>query len=95
MDVPPTPITMSSIRKFERGDKKNYAFFITFSLKFWKIPILAINIWKIPPTIPTPLPLYISDQRVGFLSVVGASKLYRFGGCPLELDEFSLLARVR
>ena len=30
-------ITMSSTRKFARGDKKNYTFFITFSLKFWKI----------------------------------------------------------
>ena len=75
-----------------------YAFFITFSLKFWKIPVPAINIWKITSTIPTPLPPpppYISDQRVGFLPVVGASKLFRFGGRPLELDEFSLLARVR
>ena len=31
-------MVMSSTRKFARGDKKNYAFFITFSLKFWKIP---------------------------------------------------------
>ena len=47
---------MRSTRKFARGAKKNYAFFITFSLKFWKIspPPPAINIWKIspPPTIP-------------------------------------------
>ena len=30
-------MVMSSTRKFARGDKKNYAFFITFSLKFWKL----------------------------------------------------------
>ena len=54
-------MVMSSTRKFARGDKKNYAFFITFSLKFWKIPppptpSYAINIWKIvqPPTISAP-----------------------------------------
>ena len=32
-------ITMSSTRKFARDDKKNYTFFITFSLKFWKIRV--------------------------------------------------------
>ena len=32
---------------------------------------------------------------VGFLPVVGASKLFRFGSRPLELDGFILLARIR
>ena len=32
---------------------------------------------------------------VGFIPVVGASKLFRFGGRPLELDGFILLTRIR
>ena len=41
---------MSSSRKFARGDK-NYAFFITFSLKFWKIPprLLIFGKFSNPP----------------------------------------------
>ena len=34
------------------------------------------------------------NALVGFLSVVGASKLLRFGGQPLELDGLTLVARI-
>ena len=60
-------MVMSSTRKFARGDKKNYAFFITFCLKFWKIPPPpAINIWKIvqPPTISAPPPPTINIWKI-------------------------------
>ena len=43
---------MRSTRKFARGAKKNYAFFITFSLKFWKIspppPLLIFGKFPLP-----------------------------------------------
>ena len=59
---------MRSTRKFARGAKKNYAFFITFSLKFWKIPPPpVINIWKIyppSPTIPASLPPPINIWKI-------------------------------
>ena len=35
------------------------------------------------------------NSRVGFLPVLGASKFLRFGGHSLELDGFTLLARMR
>ena len=62
-------ITMSSSRKFARDDKKNYAFFIPYSLKFSKIlrtprprpPPAPIKIWEIfqPTLLFQPLRLTI------------------------------------